>query len=356
MNISLSKYFLAANSAEGFVSVFKESYNPIEGWCAYIIKGGPGTGKSSFMRLIANKATDKGIKTQLFPCSSDPDSLDAVIFPDKKTVIMDGTSPHTVDPDYPAICETIFNFGSYWNENLLKEKSSEVIDVTKQNKAFHKTASEYIKSAGILIKENYNNASSATNTLKAELFAEKLTKKLIPKGGGKGYEWVRFLSGITPKGIVSLSDSVLTECSKTVIISDKYGAVSNIILNKIRNKAIESGYEIITVKNPLLPSLMLDSVIIPKLSLGIFREYGAVTFDSSIRRIHAERFTEFKKLDKKQIKFNTAQSEKLLNTASNTLKKAKEVHDELEKYYVSAMDFEALKNFADNFSQKIFND
>ena len=231
MNISLSKYFLAANSAEGFVSVFKDSYNPTEGWSAYIIKGGPGTGKSSFMRLIANKATDKGIKTQLFPCSSDPDSLDAVIFPDKKTVIMDGTSPHTVDPNYPAVCETILNFGSYWNENILKEKSLEVIAVTKQNKALHKTASEYIKSAGILIKENYNNAALATDTLKAELFAEKLTKKLIPKSSGKGYEWVRFLSGITPKGIVSLSDSVLPECTKTVILSDKYGAVSNIILN-----------------------------------------------------------------------------------------------------------------------------
>ena len=52
------KYFLAANSCQGFVSHFADCYNEKDGWRCYIIKGGPGTGKSSFMKKVAQKAED----------------------------------------------------------------------------------------------------------------------------------------------------------------------------------------------------------------------------------------------------------------------------------------------------------
>ena len=39
-----------------------------------------------------------------------------------------------------------------------------------------------------------------------------------------------------------------------VVIGDKYGAAANIIMRKIRETALERGYEIITLKNPFLPS------------------------------------------------------------------------------------------------------
>lgn len=227
------KYFLGANSAEGFVSVFKECYNPFDGWKAYIIKGGPGTGKSSFMKFITKKAQEKNISAELFPCSSDPDSLDAVIFPDKKTVIMDGTSPHTVDPDYPGICDSILNFGSFWNEEKLDNNYTEIITVTKENKALHKTASKYIKTAGKLLEENYETALRYTDINKIGIFAKKLSKKYIPTKKGTGYQWVRFLSGVTPKGLISYPDTVLEECEHKVIIKDEFGAVSTEIFNTI---------------------------------------------------------------------------------------------------------------------------
>ena len=60
------KYFLAANSCEGFYSVFDKAYLPDGEWRAYIIKGGPGTGKSSFMKRFASYAEKKAAK----PCAA----------------------------------------------------------------------------------------------------------------------------------------------------------------------------------------------------------------------------------------------------------------------------------------------
>lgn len=87
-------FFLGANSANGFVSRFSNVYNLTDGWRVYIIKGGPGTGKSSLMKKLASSAKERGFTPQLCYCSSDPVSLDAVIIPENKFMIADGTAPH----------------------------------------------------------------------------------------------------------------------------------------------------------------------------------------------------------------------------------------------------------------------
>ena len=94
MQYELPKYFLGANTPSGFISRFDHLYDPDDGWFAYILKGGPGTGKSTLMKRAAKEACSAQIKTQLIYCSSDPYSLDAVIFPEIKVCIVDGTAPH----------------------------------------------------------------------------------------------------------------------------------------------------------------------------------------------------------------------------------------------------------------------
>lgn len=94
MQYELPKYFLGANTPSGFVSRFDHLYDPDDGWFAYILKGGPGTGKSTLMKRAAKEACSAQIKTELIYCSSDPHSLDAVIFPEIKVCIVDGTAPH----------------------------------------------------------------------------------------------------------------------------------------------------------------------------------------------------------------------------------------------------------------------
>ena len=46
-------FFLGANSPQGFVSRFDQLDCGDPQWHTFIIKGGPGCGKSSFMRRIA---------------------------------------------------------------------------------------------------------------------------------------------------------------------------------------------------------------------------------------------------------------------------------------------------------------
>lgn len=347
------KYFLAANSAEGFCSYFDKSYLPNGEWRAFIIKGGPGTGKSSFMKYFAVKAREKGINTVLCPCSSDPDSLDAVILPEKKLVIMDGTAPHTVDPAFPGACEKILNFGEFWNDAAFKDEKNKIIETTLLNKAYHKTASRYIEAAGKLIADSYKTELACTDKEKTLQFAKRLSRRFIKprENAPVGNEWIRFIEGITPRGIVLFSDTVLAEVPQTVITDDEYGAASNIIIGFIREYALKNGYEIITLKNPFLPSVITDHIIIPELGLAFATENSYVHFSSDTRRIHARRFVSSQKLhlSRERLKFNKKAARELLLSAAGTLAQAKSVHDRLEGYYVKAMDFDRLTAFAEKF-------
>ncbi len=349
------KYFLAANSCEGFVNCFADSYNPYDGWRCFIIKGGPGTGKSSFMKKVAAKAEEKGERYIICPCSSDPRSLDAVILEDRKTVILDGTAPHTIDPIYPAVCEEILNFGQFWNSDKITA-NEEIIAVTDLNKALHKTAAKYLTAAGQILLDNYKTALACTKKVEIKNFANKLCKKHIPHKNASSNECVRFIGGITPEGIIAYPETILNSCEKLIIISDKHRACSNIILNEMRNFCLINGYEIITLKNPLLPSLITDHIIIPELSLAFVTEDNNTVFDTDIRRIHARRFTSNKLLHNSaaRLKLNRKVSRSLLNAAVDTLKQAKAVHDKLEGFYINAMDFEKLGKFSDNFIEKLF--
>ncbi|MBQ3817334.1 MAG: hypothetical protein II802_03580 [Clostridia bacterium] len=351
------KYFLGANSCTGFYSAFCESYDPYKGWKAYIIKGGPGTGKSSFMKRFADYAVQKGFDIILCPCSSDPDSLDGVIIPDKKAVILDGTAPHIVEPVYPGACEEILNFGRFWDSSEFSEKEDKIIEITLKNKMLHKTASSYLAACGQLIADNYKTASACTDFKKVETFSKGLCKKYIPQKGGTGKEWVRFISGITPKGIISYTDSITKSQNKIIVISDKYGSASSKIMENIRECSLAGGYEIITVKSAFLPELIIDHIIIPELSLAFVTENDYMTFSTSSRRIHARRFVNNSLLhnSKERLKFNNKVIDSVLLSACDTLKKAKSVHDDLEKNYINAMNFEALDDFFKEFSKKIFN-
>lgn len=349
MNNQYPKYFLGANSCEGFVSHFSDCYRPEKGWHAFIIKGGPGTGKSSFMKHIAYKAGEAGLGVELCVCSSDPMSLDGVIIRDKKTVLLDGTAPHIIEPKYPGACEEIINLGEYWDNKKLALSYESILEATDKNKAFHKSAAMYLSTCGELIDDNILLSASCTNRTRVLSYADFLKRKYIPRrGAGEGMEWIRFIEGITPCGVITYNDTVTEYYNKKIIIDDKYGAVSNIILEAIRSDALNKGYEIITIRNPWLPSKLIDHILIPELSLCFVTENEYVHFNCNDRRIHSRRFIDASRIRtlRSRMLFNRRITKELISSAVSTLSKAKLTHDILEKYYSEAMNFHAVTALA----------
>ncbi|WP_153730309.1 hypothetical protein [Sporosarcina obsidiansis] len=87
---------LSAGSAHDFIpSITKRMRRRL------LIKGLPGTGKSTMMRAIGQEAQQRGIDVLYGWCGLDPSSIDLVLFPELSICLFDSTQPHAYDPESP---------------------------------------------------------------------------------------------------------------------------------------------------------------------------------------------------------------------------------------------------------------
>lgn len=344
----VSRFFLGANSPGGFFSRFDNLYKADKGWFCYILKGGPGTGKSGLMKKVGSAAIKRGFETELIYCSSDPSSLDAVIFPEIKCCIADGTSPHTLDPIYPGAGDTIVNLGEYWDSQTLFKSREDIIRLTKRNSLFHARSKGYLSAYGSVDKDTLKLLSDGINKEKALGYAKRLSKKLFKnKASEPGEEKIRFISGVTPDGVVFFEDTISNLCNQVYLIDDGYGAISGIILDYIRGFATNAGYDVITCFCPIFPETKPECLIFPELKICFVTSnlwHPLDKLSEISHKVGTRRFLDTNKISShsKLISFNRKIERELLSEAIINLSKAKAVHDELERTYIKCMNFKGI--------------
>lgn len=335
-------FFLGANSPCGFISYFEQLYHLGDGWHLYILKGGPGTGKSTLMKRIASYALAREYPVEFIHCPSSPESLDAVILPAQRVCIADGTSPHILEAKYPGVSETLIDLGTCWNSRLLREKSENIIFLTDQCRKAHEYSQSLCQTAGQLLQTNKRLASQCINREKLHHTIQRYQKKL-PKlaTGGYGKENFRFLSAITPNGLTSFPESVSENAETIILLEDEYGAVAPEFLDGIRKDALEKGYSVISLPSPLSLDNSLEGLLIPEANVGFLtmNSWHPYHFPSA-KTIHAKRFlSQEYPLYTQRLRFGRKIARELLRSASLYLNKADLLHNELESCYVKAMDF-----------------
>ncbi len=98
--------FFGASTPSGSVNYIN---NLTEGLSArYFIKGRPGTGKSTFLKKIAERAEKMGYDTEVYYCSFDKKSLDMVTVPALSFAVFDSTAPHELFPETER--DTVLDF------------------------------------------------------------------------------------------------------------------------------------------------------------------------------------------------------------------------------------------------------
>lgn len=349
-------YFFGSSSPNGFFSCFdfKENY---KGGYTYILKGGPGTGKSSMMKNIADFMEKNDIFCNRFFCSSDPDSLDAVVFPSLRISILDGTAPHTADPLYPGATDEIINLGSCWNNNILIENKEKIIELSDKNRECHKKSKRFISSAFSLYADGEDIFDSCFDKEKLQRYASRLATKKIKRLSSKiGIEEKRLIEAITPKGLIFRNGTVLENCDEVILLKDEFGIASSSFLEEIRNYALASGYDVI-VSPSVSGKKSIRHIIIKELSLGFFSENIFMKPDIIPKKIiYLSRFYDSEKLKnhKVRLRFLKSASKELMDEAVSALAQAKKIHDELEKIYIEAMNFDKLNEICENLKKRIW--
>ncbi len=351
MNSSFSRrneYFASANGENGFKSYFGEIFNSEDFTRIFILKGGPGTGKSSIIKKICNFAKNENLYFEAFRCSSDPNSLDGVIInkDEISIAVLDGTAPHQRDANIPGAVDELINLGAAWDKEMLikKRKSIEKINREK-NKAYHK-AYEYLRFSSVFSKNIKAELERVFDYQKAEDECKKIIKELSPLKKGKAQ--TRLISSFSKNGYNTLQ-SLRNITKHYYTIFGKYGS-EKVMLTMLVNMLETLRIEFIKIPSPLDED-SYEGVYFKDKSITIMATGEGEIICDSTDFINIDNWREFEE------KTNILQGSKelYLSLASEELTKASDHHFNLEKIYTPAMDFSIIDSIYEDLISKIKN-
>ncbi|WP_242956693.1 hypothetical protein [Faecalibacterium sp. An122] len=309
----------------------------------YLIKSGPGCGKSTMMKQLAQLSSGP---VQRIHCSSDPDSLDGVVFCDKKAAILDATAPHTMEPLAPGADEVVVSLYHTMSVEDLHPHREEIRALFARNASLRSRAARYIASAGSLLLDSRRAEACSTDFEKARRYVKRLCARLLPRQNGPGTEQIRLLSAITPQGPIFYTDTIRALSDRAVVFRDEYGAASRFLMEQIHDEALARGYEIITCPCALHPEEKVDHILIPSLRLAFLTDNSwhpvALPGQQSVR---CTRFLDRSNLSgfRARLRFNSRAAQELIQQSTALMASAKSCHDELESYYRAAVNFETVE-------------
>jgi len=340
----ITNFFAGANSGDGFRNLFPKMVDIEDTYDFIILKGGPGVGKNTFMREIGRTMEAAGTTVEYLRCSGDPDSLDGVVLPELKCAVADGTSPHVLEPKYPAAVDRYVNLGQFYDLTAAKEDADEIKAYTHAYQDAYVRAYHNLKAARQIELDSLQTVKRTFDSERADRRVRGIIQReLRLRGDQPGKTTDRFLGSITHKGYVWHFDSVRELCPKVYEFSDRWELAGE-MLRKIRLAAAEKGWDTITCLAPEDPN-RIEHVIVPGLGVAFVTsrpnmEYG----ERPYRHIRVDALA--KPTDKAQMHFRTRIVEQLREEAVAALKEAKMQHDRLEAVYNPYVDFEGVRALA----------
>ena len=340
----ITNFFVGANSGEGFRNLFDELVDLEDTYDFMVLKGGPGVGKNTFMRMIGQTMEQAGAAVEYLWCSGDPDSLDGVVLPELRCAIADGTSPHVLEPKYPAAVDRYVDLGRFYDLTAAKAAAEEVKAHTHDYQAAYVRAYRSLKAARQVELDAMTAVAKTFDADRAERRIQGIiARELRGRRGRRGKTVRRFLGSITHRGYLWLFDSVDALCPKVYEFADSWELAAP-YLARLHEAAVEQGWDTILCMSPEAPG-QAEHLLIPGLGLAFVTSRPGMDYGKKpYRRIRLDAMTE--PSGKARLRFQARMTALLREEGVAALKEAKASHDALEAVYNPYVDFDGVRALA----------
>ena len=362
-------YFPGNNTPLGFFSYYKHILGQREANKIVCIKGGPGTGKSTFMNRIAEYFASMDEDIDYLHCSADENSLDGIVLKDRRIAVIDGTSPHITDPVTPGAVDKIVNLGEFWDEEAIAVNKSEIIDLNEETSRWYRIAYNYLSAAKSVyrsLEEIYNDASEDSEIYKvvADIVGSEYGDLDISLKPGKRKKF--FASAITGDGVVNYITSLLGDMKRVYLIESPVGYSNSSFMEIVTEGAIYRGLDVEVYYCPMCPEEKIEHIVIPELKTAFvtmnryhdIQPWEIPAPDESgqeIILIDMEDYMNILNIGKNSELIQSLNEEYdiLLNKSVKHLSLARDTHLMVEKMYIPNMNFTQLSDMRDKLQAEL---
>ncbi|MCQ2435559.1 MAG: hypothetical protein MJ101_01490 [Clostridia bacterium] len=346
MKTNRTSYFAAAPTSDGFDSNFGEIFAPEKFDTLYVLKGGPGCGKSTLMKRIASEAQRRNTDHIVYYCSADTSSLDGVILPQLATAVVDGTAPHTVDAAYPGAVEIIVDLGACFDRKRLSEVRDRIITASNEYSAVRRRADRWMRSAGNAYSACLISAEAIFDRAKSLRVAERIAAQFSRE---KSPCFRRAYTSVLSAGGRCDLDTFFVAAESVTDVGDELCAGRLFMRDVV--SALRTGGVSHTVCPSVLAPTTCESVYIPS-ARHLIRLHDKTENE---KFINPRRFIRDRDAEKRlAVRSGIRMTEKICDCAVGEMMRALAKHNELETLYAPCVDFGAVEKIANDLILSIF--
>lgn len=339
-----TQWFLGANTADGFVSRFEKLQEDPRVKKLIILKGGPGCGKSTFMKKLRKTAQSLGADTESYPCSSDPASIDGLLILPMGLAIVDGTAPHVLEPRLCGCDAVYLNLGCFYETDKIPDERQRLEALRIKNQALYPAVYAHLRAAREL-KQCVKASAKEVDQKSLYALTRGLMQELPPAEKGTGTVREVFAHTFTPAGEVFFLDTVHSMCNACVAIEDPCG-MSGTLLERLKRHYLHAGYDCILLLSPLFPGVP-EGLVVPERNCA-FVACTKASADYSVA-VNLSRCYHFPDSAFPLLEAADAHCAQ----AVALLKEAKALHDEIEAIYRPYVSFEGLDLLTQEYRKQV---
>ncbi len=353
------RFFASANSSKGFINDFPQVFGDGSGVeRLYIVKGGPGTGKSYFMRKAAQYAEGFGYHATYYHCSSDPTSLDGIRLEHSghpTLGFLDGTAPHTWEASLPGAREEIVDLGAFWDASRLREEKAEISRLTCEKSKCYARAYRYLGACGEVSRAVEGQMIGCIREAAVMRLAKRLLRQTPSRDVGEEKKIRLRAVGMSGEAYLDTFERMSKQAGGEILFLDEYYGIGYTVMAKLYEISKQKAYRILVSHHPIHPHWM-DGLYYPDTGRSILvipRDMQETNSSMmSVRRyLDSERFRSVRG----EVRHGLHLVGDLKESALRCLREAGDYHFALEKIYASAMDFQTKDRFENDFLKSLFS-
>lgn len=349
-------YLAAANTSTGFASFFDYVIKDAER--VYILKGSPGSGKSTFLRRIGNDLLKAGLDVDFIYSCVDSKSLDGIYIHGINVSFVNGTMPNFIEPKYPGAVERLLDFGNYWDIDYLRKEKDKIKYYYDEIAREYKKFWMHLKNAK-LIHDNWKREYMLGMDFK---MATDITNSLIKdfinsRDSQKGTEYHRFSSALTVDGQVNFYENLTSGIKNRVVLKGRPGSGKSTLLKRLGLAGIEAGYDV-EFYHCSFDASCIDMIIIPMLSFAALDGEPPHVFDPGKNDRLIDMFvcinTSIVNEEENPIKEIELFYSEEIKHAREVYTRIGSLNEELKKFYIEATDFNEIDALRSRITKFLF--